>query len=88
MRRPHNRAITNETKHPHIVEVAIAGNELGVQLTRRIVEFHRLQHIEPRLGRRTYVKRGLYYFRWCFAEFSIACAFIEQFGGEYFKHGI
>ena len=34
------RAIRNEIRHPYIVEVAIVGDELNVQLGRRIMQFH------------------------------------------------
>jgi hypothetical protein len=81
------RAITNEIRHPYIVEVAIVGDELNVQLGRRIMQFHQSQCIQPRYGRTLTTNRGKLY-RWCFSDLLIARAFIEQFGGELYKHGI
>jgi hypothetical protein len=43
-----NRAIRNEIGHPYIVEIAIVGDELNVQLGRRIMQFHQSQRIQPR----------------------------------------
>jgi hypothetical protein len=82
------RAITNEARHPYIVEVAVVGDGLDVQLSRQIMHFHRSRNIEPRCGRRTAASRKRYYFCWCFSDLLIALAFIEQFGGELFKYGI
>jgi hypothetical protein len=45
------RALRNEIRHPYIVEVAIVGDELNVQLGRRIMQFHQSQRIQPRYGR-------------------------------------
>jgi hypothetical protein len=45
------KAISNEIRHPYIVEVAIVGDELNVQLSRRIMQFHQSQRIQPRYGR-------------------------------------
>jgi len=88
MPQPHRRAITNETRHPYIVELAVVGDRLDVQLSRQIMQFHQSRRIEPRFGRRTAASRNLYHFRWCFADLLIALAFIEQFGGELYKYGI
>jgi hypothetical protein len=89
MPRPlNNKATTNEIKHPYIVEVAVVGDGLDVQLSQRIMQFHKSKHIEPRCGRIITAGRGKLYYRWCFSDLLIARAFIEQFGGEYCKHGI
>jgi hypothetical protein len=81
------KAITNEFRHPYIVEVAIVGDELNVQLGRRIMQFHQSQRIQPRYGRTLTTNRGKLY-RWCFSDLLIAQSFIEQFGGDLYKHGI
>jgi hypothetical protein len=75
------RAVTNETKYPHIVEVVVADDELGVELSCQIMNFHRVRKIQARHGRRV-VREGQNYFRWCFSDLADARAFIEQFGGE------
>ena len=81
------RAIRNEIRHPYIVEVAVIGDELNVQLGRRIMHFHQSQRLQPRYGRTITTNRGKLY-RWCFSDLLIARAFIEQFGGDLYKHGI
>jgi hypothetical protein len=81
------KAITNEFRHPYIVEVTIVGDELNVQLGRRIMQFHQSQRIQARYGRTLTTNRGKLY-RWCFSDLLIAQSFIEQFGGELYKHGI
>jgi len=80
------RAIRNEFGHPYIVEVAVVGDELNVQLGRRIMQFHQSRRIQPRYGRTITTNRAKLY-RWCFSDLLIARAFIEQFGGELYKHG-
>jgi hypothetical protein len=81
------KAIRNEFGNPYIVEVSIIGDELNVQLGRRIMHFHQSQRIQPRYGRTINTNRGKLY-RWCFSDLLIARAFIEQFGGELYKNGI
>jgi hypothetical protein len=81
------RAIGNEIGHPYMVEVAIVGDDLNVQLGRQIIHFHQSRRIQPRYGRTLTTNRGKLY-RWCFSDLLIARAFIEQFGGELYKHGI
>jgi hypothetical protein len=81
------RAIRNEIRHPYIVQVAIVGDELNVQLGRRIMHSHKSQSIQPRYGRTITTSRAKLY-RWCFCELLVARAFIDQFGGELYKHGI
>jgi hypothetical protein len=81
------RAIRNEIRHPYIVEVAIVGDELNVQLVRQIMQFHQSQSIQPRYGRTITTNRAKLY-RWCFSKLLVARAFIDQFGGELYKHGI
>jgi hypothetical protein len=75
------RALRNERTYPHIVKLAVATNELNVQLNRRVIDFHKLRHIETRHGQRAVGESQIYY-RWCFSDLATACDFAEQFGGE------
>jgi hypothetical protein len=75
------RAARNERKYLHIAELAVATDELDFQLSRRIIDFHKLRHIETRHGRRV-VRESQIYYRWCFSDLVTACDFAEQFGGE------
>jgi hypothetical protein len=81
------KTVRNEISHPYIVEVAVVGDELNVQLGRQIMQFHQSRHIQPRYGRTITINRGKLY-RWCFSDLLVARAFIEQFGGELYKNGI
>jgi hypothetical protein len=76
------KTTANEIKHPHVVELAAGRNGLDVELSRRIMQFHKSQHIKPRHGPRITTERGTVYYRWCFSDLLIARAFVEQFGGE------
>ena len=80
-----NKAMTNEISHPYVVQLAVVGDELDIELSRRIMQFHNSRHIQPRYGRRTTAKRGKVHYRWCFSDLLIARAFAEQFGGEVAK---
>jgi hypothetical protein len=75
-----SKALTNESRYPNIVELAVAADGLEVALSHRIITFHKSRNIEPRLGRRT-VRQGQVYYRWCFSDLTAARAFVEQFGG-------
>jgi hypothetical protein len=79
-RRPKNKPVTNEIKHPCVVELTITVDGLDVALSRRITEFHNSRHIQLRHGRRI-VRQGNVYYRWCFSHPASARAFIEEFGG-------
>ena len=83
-----SRTLKNESKYPHIVELAVDSHGLDVELSRRIIEFHKSRHIQPRHGRVMARQGGGFYYRWCFADLPIATAFVEQFGGEFYKPGI
>jgi len=74
------KAVTNESKYPHIVGLAVVDDELDVELSRRIMDFHRSRKIQVRHGR-TIVREGQSYFQWCFLDLDTARAFMEQFGG-------
>jgi hypothetical protein len=54
-RPPHNKGMTNEVSHPYVVEVAFVSDGhsdgLDVELSRRIMQFHKSRHIQPRYGR-------------------------------------
>jgi hypothetical protein len=75
------KAVANESNFPFIVELAVAFDELDVELSRRIMDFHRSRTIQARHGRRI-VRKSEIYFRWCFSDLATASAFAEQFGGE------
>lgn len=77
------RALTNEIKYPHIVELGPA-EELDAELSRRIVVFHTSRKIRERQGRRI-TKGNKIYFRWCFPDLTTAGAFFERFGGTVHK---
>jgi len=76
------KAAANESKYPNIVELAVGGNGLDVTLGRRIINFHKSRHIQPRHGRTINRQKQIFY-RWCFSDLATARDFIEQFGGEF-----
>jgi len=78
------KAAANERKYPFIVEVPVAANGLVVELNREIVGFHKSRRIPPRFGR-TVFRDGQSYYRWCFSDLETARAFVEQFGGAFYK---
>ena len=78
------KALANERKYPFIVEVSVAGSGLDVELNRQIVGFHKLRRIAPRFGRTVWRDQQRHY-RWCFSDLETARAFIEQFGGSFYK---
>jgi hypothetical protein len=86
-RDPHNRALTNETENPYVVEITLPSDGLDAGLSRDIMRFHKSRHIEPRYGRRITTGRGKVCYRWCFSDLLIARDFAEQFNGEFCKPG-
>jgi hypothetical protein len=74
------KRLANENEYPNIAELSVAGDGLEVELSRRIIDFHKSRHIELRHGR-TINREGETYYRWCFADSATARAFFEQFGG-------
>ena len=76
-RRPKNKPVTNEIEYLYVVELAVVGDGLDVELSRRIMRFHKSRHIQLRYGRRSKT-----HYRWCFFDFVTACTFMEQFGGK------
>jgi hypothetical protein len=75
------KAIARERKYPYIVQLFVPDDKLDVELSHRVMEFHRSRKIRARLGRRIVIE-GQIYFRWCFSDLATARAFMEQFGGE------
>jgi hypothetical protein len=75
------KAIANESRYPYIVELVVADDELNVEVSRRMMNFHRSRKIQARYGRRI-VREGQVYFRWCFSDLETARAFMKQFDGE------
>jgi hypothetical protein len=80
----HTRAAVNERQYPFIIELAVDGQELGAQLSRQIVDFHKQRRIVPRHGRSSTRQHRIFY-RWCFSDLATARAFLEQFGGVFYK---
>ena len=76
------KAVRNERTYPYIAElpVSVRGG-LDVELSRRIVQFHKTRHVQPRHGRTILTERQHYY-RWCFSDLQMAHEFIKQFGGS------
>ena len=50
---PSGKAAANEREYPFIVELAVAAKGLEVGLSRRLLDFHKTRHIQPRHGRST-----------------------------------
>jgi len=83
-----DQRLTNERKYPHVIQLGVAADEgLDVSLNRQIMGFHKSRHIQPRHGR-TIVRQGKIHYRWCFSDLATARAFLEQFGGAFYKGGI
>jgi hypothetical protein len=78
------RGLTNERAYPNVVELAVTVDALDIALSRRIIHFHKSRHIQPRHGR-TIMREGQIYYRWCFPDLAAAQAFVEQFGGAFYK---
>jgi hypothetical protein len=79
------KAKVNESKYPYIVELAVENDHLDVELSRRIMGFHKSRHIRPIYGRSFVSQGGLWRYRWCFSDLSTARTFVEEFGGEFWK---
>jgi hypothetical protein len=78
------KAVINEGKYPFIVEVAVAANGLDVELNNQIVGFHKSRRLLPKFGRMVF-RDGQTYDRWCFSDLTTARAFVEHFGGVFYK---
>ena len=68
------RAMANEKKYPHIVELAVSKIGLDPGLARRIMNFHNSQHIRPRHGSINFSDSEKMYYRWCFSDLQTAHA--------------
>jgi hypothetical protein len=62
----------------------VAANGLDVELNGLIVGFHKSRRIPPLFGC-TIWRNGQHYYRWCFSDLTTARAFVEQFGGTFYK---
>jgi hypothetical protein len=78
------KATANEIEHAYVVELSVARDGLDVELSKRIMQFHKSRLIQPQYGRRI-TARGKLYYRWCFSDLLIARGFAEEFGGEFCK---
>ena len=78
------KAVANERTYPYIAELPASTRGLDVALGRRIIQFHKTRHVQPRHGR-TILKERQFYYRWCFSDLQMAHAFIEQFGGSLYE---
>jgi hypothetical protein len=78
------KAVANESKYPFIIEVPLAATGLDIALNGGIIAFHRSRRIPPRYGR-TIWRNKQHYYRWCSSDLATARAFVEQFGGAFYK---
>jgi hypothetical protein len=78
------KAVRNETKYPYVVELPASVGGLDVALSRRIFQFHKTRHVQPRHGRTIETKRQHYY-RWSFSDLQMAHESIKQFGGSLYE---
>ena len=78
------KALANESKYPFVVEVPVAANGLDVELNGQIIGFHKSRRIPLRYGR-TILRDEQRSYRWCFSDLEAARAFVEQFGGGFYK---
>jgi len=81
------KSAANEKEYPNVVEVAVSSEPLDVELSRRIILFHRSRHVKPRHGQRATRKNQLYY-RWCFSDLATARDFLEHFGGALVENSL
>jgi hypothetical protein len=62
MGEPHTgRGITNERKYPYVVELAVDTDELSVELSRRMLHFHKSRNIQVRHGRNIRIETQNYF---------------------------
>ena len=87
-RAPTNKAVTNENNHPYVIEVAAGRDGLDFDLGRRIMRFHKSQHVQLRYGRTIPAGRRTVRYRWCFSDLLIARRFAEQFNGKFCKPSV
>jgi len=82
------KATTNEIRHPYVIELSVVSDGMDVELSRRIMQFHKSRDIQPQYGRRITTRRGKLYYRWCFSDLLIARSFAEEFGGAFCKPSV
>jgi hypothetical protein len=76
------RAAANERKYPYIIAIAVAGKGLDIAVGRRIMDFHKTRHIQPRHEHTTKPSgKDAPLYRWCFSDLETAQSFAEEFGG-------
>jgi hypothetical protein len=78
------KALINESRFPYIVELAVPETGLEIELNTQIVGFHKSRSLQPRHGRRI-IRDNQPYSRWCFSDLTTARAFVDQFGGAFYK---
>jgi len=78
---PSAKANPNEHKNPYVVELAVPAKGLDIGLSRRIMDFHKTRHIQPRHGHGTIPGEGEARYCWCFSDLGTAQSFVERFGG-------
>lgn len=84
MGRHSDKALNNESRYPYIVELRVPDAGLEIELNRQIIGFHKSRRIQPRYGRQI-IRDNRTYSRWCLSDLATARAFIEQFGGAFYK---
>jgi hypothetical protein len=78
----HGKSVTNEGAYPYFVEIIpVSAAGLDVALNCQIIEFHKSRRIQSR-HERIISRYGDNYYRWRFADFMTALAFVKQFGGD------
>jgi hypothetical protein len=89
MGEPHtSRTIINESKYPYIVELAVdTDDELSVELSRRMLHFHKSRNIQLRHGRRI-IRETQIYFRWCFSDSATARALSSSLAEKFYNPNI
>lgn len=79
-----DKALNNESRYPYVVELVIPDAGLEIELNHQIIGFHKSRRIQARHGRQI-IRDNRTYSRWCFSDLAAARAFIQQFGGAFYK---
>ena len=80
-----DRVLINEARCPYIVQIPVDSAGLEIELNCRILAFHKSRRIEPRHGRSFTEGDQIICCRWCFSDLATARAFVEHFGGAFYK---
>ena len=72
------KASRTEAEIPHHVDVTVPPGGLGTRLD-AMYDFHAQHGIKPQRGHGTHTADGAV-IRWCFADASLAAAFVSKFG--------